>query len=545
MAYDLGVDETRSPLLSRGPAEFDRRLPRLIQAIVTMVLAMEVTISVALEFGVHLPLWLDEALTVNISSLPVAQIPGALKHDGAPPLFYVILHVWMGFVGHSDVAVRSLAGVFALGALVMTAVTVRAIWSTRVAVVTVALLAGSPYFVYYGSECRMYSLVMFESIVLLYALHRASETPSRGRLILVAASVAALLYTHYWSLYLVGVLGLWLLARAAFGPQSWRGTAWRIIAAVLGGCVAFIPWVPVFFYQAAHTGTPWSAPTQPSIVVELFGWLTYNQAALFQVDSLHSQILLVSYLGFAVIGIVAVATGRFTGALDLRVQGRARLMAVWAIGTVAVGSALSVLSSSAVTPRYAAVAFIPFMILLALGITSFGDPWVRVGLAFGVAFMGLWAAKEYRTTARTESPAVASALNSAARAGDVVLFCPDQLAPSTLRLLNTPGIVTMGYPNLSVANGRIDWVDYEKKISRRPPVVAAKAAEALAGPTHTVWLVSQTYAPGLHGRCDDLAQQLALDRGITEITPVVAADIHRYYQPMQLLSFPPRGRNHG
>jgi len=44
MAYDLGVDETRSPLLSRGPAEFDRRLPRLIQAIVTMVLAMEVTI---------------------------------------------------------------------------------------------------------------------------------------------------------------------------------------------------------------------------------------------------------------------------------------------------------------------------------------------------------------------------------------------------------------------------------------------------------------------------------------------------------------------
>jgi hypothetical protein len=74
-------------------------------------------------------------------------------------------------------------------------------------------------------------------------------------------------------------------------------------------------------------------------------------------------------------------------------------------------------------------------------------------------------------------------------------------------------------------------------------VVAAKAAEAVAGPSHTVWLVSQTYAPGLHGRCDDLANQLALDRGIAESTPVVAADIHRYYQPMQLLAFPPEARN--
>jgi len=544
MTYDLGVDETRSPLLSPAPAEFDRRLPRLVQAAVAVLLAVEVAYSLVLEFGVHLSLWLDEALTVNISSLPVSQIPSALKHDGAPPLFYVLLHFWMGAFGHGDVAVRSLAGVFSLGALGMAAVTVRAIWSTRVAAVTVALLAGSPYFVYYGSECRMYSLVMFESMVLLFALHRASTMPSRGRLLLVGGAVAALLYTHYWSLYLVGVLGLWLLVRAVFGPNEWRATARKLILAVIAGCVAFLPWAPIFLYQAAHTGTPWSAPTQPSIVVELFGWLTYNQAALFQVDSLHSQVLLVAYLGLAVVGVVALATGRFTGALDLRVQGRARLMAVWAVGTVAVGSGLSVLSSSAVTPRYAAVAFIPFIVLLALGITSFGDPWIRVGLAIGLAFMGIWAAKEYRTTARTQSPAVATALNAAARPGDVVLFCPDQLAPSTLRLMETRGVLTMGYPNLSVANGRVDWVDYEQKIAHRPPAVAARAAEVLAGPTHTVWLVSQTYAPGLHGRCDAIAQQLAVDRGVAEITPVVAADIHRYYQPMQLLGFPPLARMH-
>ena len=40
-------------------------------------------------------LWLDEALTVNIAGVPLHEIPSYLKRDGAPPLFYVLLHFWM------------------------------------------------------------------------------------------------------------------------------------------------------------------------------------------------------------------------------------------------------------------------------------------------------------------------------------------------------------------------------------------------------------------------------------------------------------------
>ena len=40
-------------------------------------------------------LWLDEALSVNIAKLPLAQLPGALVQDGSPPLYYLVLHYWM------------------------------------------------------------------------------------------------------------------------------------------------------------------------------------------------------------------------------------------------------------------------------------------------------------------------------------------------------------------------------------------------------------------------------------------------------------------
>ena len=57
------------------------------------------------------PLWLDETLSVNIARLPLTKIPQALSHDGAPPLYYVLLHFWIRVFGDGDVAVRALADI--------------------------------------------------------------------------------------------------------------------------------------------------------------------------------------------------------------------------------------------------------------------------------------------------------------------------------------------------------------------------------------------------------------------------------------------------
>ena len=71
------------------------------------VTAIVVLVGVWLRFATTSLLWLDEALSVNIAKLPIGQIPGALQRDGAPPLYYVLLHWWMQVFGESDLAVRS------------------------------------------------------------------------------------------------------------------------------------------------------------------------------------------------------------------------------------------------------------------------------------------------------------------------------------------------------------------------------------------------------------------------------------------------------
>ena len=39
--------------------------------------------------------WVDEGLSVGIADRPLLDIPGILRQDGSPPLYYMLLKVWI------------------------------------------------------------------------------------------------------------------------------------------------------------------------------------------------------------------------------------------------------------------------------------------------------------------------------------------------------------------------------------------------------------------------------------------------------------------
>ena len=511
-------------------------VPRWLRFGVGIALLLELAIGLGLRFGVSQPLWLDEALSVNIAKLPMSQLPGALRQDGAPPLYYVLLHLWISVFGSSASAVRSLSGLCSVATIAVAAVVFRRLWGNRVALLATALLVAAPFAIYYATEARMYALVMLEVTLLLGLVDLSLRRPRPLVLLGLVVVVAALLYTHYWSIYLLAAVGLWLGFRIWRSPRSERRAPVRTLLALAGGGVCFLPWLPTFLYQAAHTGTPWGEPPPLSIPVDLIGWFTWNQAAIYQVPSLHAKVLIAGYLGAMVLGLVAVATGSLTVAGTWLVQPRARLMGWLCFGTIGFGSAAALLAGSVVTARYAAVAFIPLIVLLALGLDSFGAPLLKVAVAVVLAGTSLWAAWDNRATARTESVLVAKVLTHHASAGDVVVFCPDQLGPSTLRLLPPGRFRTIGFPRFGPVV-RINWVDYEVAVHRADPTKFALATMALAGPTHHVWLAWSPHAWGLHGKCGQLEGALAAQSSAV-VTWLPVLD-HRFFQPMALTEFSP------
>src|SRR5437016_11807732 len=119
--------------------------------------------------------------------MPLRRLPTALRHDGAPPLYYVLLHAWMRLFGTGTVAVRALSGVLGVIALPLTFAAGRRIGGGRTAWAATVIMAASPFAVRYSSEARMYTLLLVLALLGYLALVEALEAATTGRLAAVAA----------------------------------------------------------------------------------------------------------------------------------------------------------------------------------------------------------------------------------------------------------------------------------------------------------------------------------------------------------------------
>ncbi len=180
--------------------------------------------------------WIDEAIAVGIASHDPGEIPGLLRQDGSPPLYYLLLHGWMTLVGDGEAATRALSLVFAAAAVPA------AWWSGgRWAA---AIVAVCPFLAYYAQEARMYTLVAVLSLV-------ATAAFVRRRPVILVVALTLLLYTHTWGVFLLAGFAVVALRRGGLGPLA-------LVAAL------YLPWMPSLVAQAAHTGAPWSVP--PSVL---------------------------------------------------------------------------------------------------------------------------------------------------------------------------------------------------------------------------------------------------------------------------------------
>src|SRR6478752_3738779 len=203
---------------NRAEMAADRLRRGLDSPPVVLAVVGVVALGVVLRFVCQSDMWADEVLSVNIAKLPFDRLMPALRHDGAPPLYYLLLHGWMRAFGSGPTAVRALSGLAGTLTLIPMWCIGRRLDDRRrrlalapadspnvVAWSALLLLALSPFAIRYSTEARMYALVMLFVTLGYLAVVRALERPTVFRLLAVALVTGALLYTHYWSFALLAV----------------------------------------------------------------------------------------------------------------------------------------------------------------------------------------------------------------------------------------------------------------------------------------------------------------------------------------------------
>lgn len=492
-------------------------------AVVRIAVVGAVLAGVVARFVTTSPLWLDEALSVNIASLPLGDITDALRRDGHPPLYYWLLHGWISLFGDGDVAVRTFSGALSVATLPLAWWAGQRMAGRRGAVWAVVILALSPYAVRYGTEARMYALVMFLVTAGYVLLARVLAQARAVEVVALGVVTAALLWTHYWSLYLVAATAALLAVRWWRQPLGRRATA-TAAAAIAVGSSTFVVWLPVFLDQAAHTGTPWARPSRPTTILDVtladLGGGGFAEARLYGIV----VVVLVLLAAFARPSVTAAAElgDRIVPLVrdELAVVGAALLL-----GTVA-----GFVASGAYASRYAAVVVPVVLLVAAVGLTRLRGGWLLWGLSIGVVVLSVVGLGYNVLAPRTQVDELAELIDAGAGPGDVVVVCPDQLGPSLERALRGSELTLVPYP--AAGDPRfVDWRDYAERNRRADPVAFADGALERAG-SGAVWVVWNGSYRTFEEQCETLVTHLGARREGT-----IVATASDAYEPANLHRF--------
>ena len=134
---------------------------------------------------------MDEAITTGISSHSLSAIPGILRHDGNPPLYYLLLHVWMSIFGTSESATHALSVVFGLLTIPAGMWAGWSLFGRRAGVHGRILFAFSAFLTQYAQETRMYELMGLLGIFATAGFLHGFVYRRRGYLIMFAVSLGA------------------------------------------------------------------------------------------------------------------------------------------------------------------------------------------------------------------------------------------------------------------------------------------------------------------------------------------------------------------
>ena len=432
------------------------------------------------------PLWLDETISVEIARLPLDELYAALRQDGAPPLYYLLLKAWIGAFGTGTVAVRLLTVPLVPLALALAYLLGRRLGGQAGARASVIVLATLPWTMRYGSETRMYLLVVVLVLCGGLALSAVHRTGSRRSVLLLGLVCGLLLLTHYWSLFLLAAVGLvhlpGLLRRSPY--------ALRVVAALVLGGLLFLPWLPTFLFQAVHTGAPWADPLK---AFELLRTPRYWGGGSVLARTLMALLL----VPLAVWGAVRRPAVRLPAGIAL-------LTLLLAFVTVYVGG-------GAYTGRYTAVAVPLVCMTVALGACALPGrraPLVALGL---VVLLGLVNGVPAAGRTRSSAAGVVEAFRTAGGGpGDLLAYCPDQLGPPVWRLLDR-GVEQVVYPSFGDPR-RIDWVDYRERQEAASPSAFARELSGRAGPGPLFVLAATEYRT-FEGQCEQLLATLTSLRG--------------------------------
>lgn len=444
----LGDDAGGSARFTRTPAALTR-IPAWAWATVGVVALMALSAFVRSRY-IGDQFWMDEGITTGISLHPLSQIPGVLRYDGNPPLYYMLLHIWMSVFGSTVSATHALSLVFGVATVPVGTWAGWRLFGRRTAIYAALLFTLNAWLTAYAQETRMYELMGLLGVFAVAFFMLGFVYRQRRFLPLFAIALTLMLYTHSWgTFFFAGALVS--LIPALIAADDRRALIRDAAVTFIGAGVLFLPWVPTLLWQAAHTAAPWANPPR-------FGAPILLSRDVMGGDRITMMLLIPAAIGIAPLLMPArKRTREWTAAWTLIALPTATLAVAWL--------------ESQINPAFVARYFAPVIGALLLGI-AWGCARAKlpglVAIVVAIAFLANPAtyAPHYKSNMGT----VAAEMTPLMHQGDnVIVGQPEETPlawyylPGGLSFYNTASSGRLRDPSY------MDWVNAVPRLTNTSP----------------------------------------------------------------------------
>jgi mannosyltransferase len=378
-------------------------------------------------------LWLDEGFSaLAATKTTVREVLNFIYHEDLhPPLYYVILHFWIGLFGDSETAMRTLSAIFGTLSIPLVVRLGRDLMDRKTASLAALLTAICVYHVFFGQEVRGYSLFGLLALLSMVFWVRLFERPGFGAVAGYVACTVLTLYSHPYGVFHVACQNLmfvvlWLLERPL--RLGWLG--WIGVQSLVG--LAFSPWIAVTVRNVgwAHQGQAsmlipsiWDIPGALKAFSGDADFIATWSGERFWLGGLFVLLMLAGLWPARWGGKRCPEESGFQRAdSPVRRQGVV-LASVWLACTILIPYIVTMLSVPVFSNRYMVSGSFAFLLLVARGVGQF--PWrpLRTAVGAGVILSQVWILVPYYTQVNKEQwREIASDVESRAQPGDLVLF---------------------------------------------------------------------------------------------------------------------------
>ncbi len=313
-------------------------------------------------------LWFDEIFSVHAATLPWRDLFWFVARDLIhPPLFYVLLKIWIAIGGESLFWLRFFPVLFSTIAVIPFILLCRQFKLPRPTIaLALAFFAVNGSLIKYAQEVRMYSLLQCFGLFSLWLFARFLNT-GKGFLLLLVVNIL-LVYSHYfgWLIIASEVFAVVILARERLRQIS-------LISFLT--FLSFTPWIFAL----------WQATKINANVGQNIGWMTKpNSPAIFQFifdlfepiyfeqSNTDEPTIFLITLPILVLG--TIAFGLYFAAWKSEAEVEKRnflLLSIFLFAPILLAFIASwILPYSIWGTRHLIIAFAPFAILLAIAFTK-------------------------------------------------------------------------------------------------------------------------------------------------------------------------------